>query len=247
MKSRRRHGFTIVEILFATTCSVMVMGGVFGLFIILTRLFNEGSLQMRLQSQARYGIERITSHVRATEFLSLQSNGDRIDMTIPITNLRADVSSSATYLPVDSVSLLPYSGVLTIGGENISFAGTTAPGDAQHPSVLSCTRGYGGTSAASHDDDDVLYLKPIYYLNGNRLYVNMTGTPSTATDEVVISNVEKISGVNLFQYFPVGTSSYKSDRVQIAFRCFLDRDADHIRDRNEPGVDFSVELFLRNK
>lgn len=236
-----------MEILVASTCSVIAMGGALSLFVILTRLFSDGSLQMRIQSQARYGIEHIARHVRAAEFITVQANGDRMDITVPATNLRANISSSATAIPVDSVSFLPGSGIAYIGNESVGYRGSTAPGDAGHPSLLNCTRGYAGTTATAHDDDDVLIIKPTYYLNGGKIYVDNNGVLNTASDDVVISNTEKISGVSLFQYLPVGTSSYKTDRVQVAFRCFQDRDKDHVRDVNEPGVDFSVEFFTRNR
>jgi len=236
----------MMELLLASTCSVMVMGGTLGLFITLLHLFNDGSAQMQLQSKVRYGIERIAVYVRAAESITLQSNGDRADISVPITNLRASVTSSASSLPVDSISFFPSRGVVTIGSENILFSGGTRPGDAQHPSLLSCTRGYGSTTAAAHIATEILHLKSTFYLSGNIIYLNTTGSPNTATDEVVISDVAKTAGVNLFQCYIPGSSSYRADRVQITFLCFKDLDGDHIRDSNEPGVNFSTELFRRN-
>lgn len=245
-KARRKRGFTLVELLFASSCSIIVAGGVLGLFITLSRLFNDGSTQMRLHSEARYGVERLAADVRGAELLSVPSSGDQINIAIPITNLRADIASSDTVIPVDSTNLLPSSGVIYIGGEAISYGSVTGRG-LPNPTISSCTRAYNGTSSASHKNDEVVYTKPIYYLSGGKIYLNANGVPNTATDGVLIRNVEKIGGTNLFQQIPVGTSAYRTDRVRIAFRCFQDKDGDHLRDPNEPGVDFSTELFPRNK
>lgn len=243
---RQKKGFTLIEVLFASSCSIIVAGGVLGLFITLSRLFSDGSTQMRLTSEARYGMERIAADVRGAELLSVQPTGDQINLTIPLTNLRADIASSDTAIPVDSTGPLPSSGVIYIGGEAILYGGVTGRG-LPNPEISSCTRAYNGTTAAPHKDNEVVYVKPIYYLNGGRVCLNTNGTPNPATDGVLLRNVEKISGTNLFQQIPVGISSYKTDRVQLVFRCFQDRDGDHLRDPNEPGLDFSMELFPRNK
>jgi hypothetical protein len=131
-------------------------------------------------------------------------------------------------------------GAVQVENEIISYASKS---DA---ALLSCTRGYGGSTAAAHQNDLIVYIRPLYYLNNTRIYLNLNGNPSTATDQVVISYVEKIPGVNLFRHYPVGATSYKADRILVSFRCFDDIDNDNNRDRGEPGLNFELELFARN-
>ena len=245
-EKRQKNGFTLVEALFASSCSILVVGGALGLFIMLSRLFSAGSAQMRLTSEARYGMERIAADVRGAELITVSSSGDQINLTIPVTNLSSDITSSATTIPVYSTDRLPSSGVIYIGTEAILYSGITAKGQS-NPQIYSCTRACNGTPAASHKNNEVVYTIPAYYLSGSTVYLSTKGTTNTATDGILLKNVEKISGTNLFQQIAVGTSSYKTNRIQITFRCFQDKDKDHLRDLNEPGVDFSMELFPRNK
>ncbi|MEI6633303.1 MAG: hypothetical protein WCP22_05720 [Chlamydiota bacterium] len=191
--SKTRRGFSFVELITVSAISVILIGGILSLFFVFSRLFRDGSMQMNIQGRARYGIERIASGVSAAETIAVQSGGDRLDATIPATTLRGNLTSSATTIPVDSTGVLPNSGVAYIDSEKIRYGAK----DAQN--LLSCTRGYGGTTAASHESAGIVFIKLSYYLNGISIYLNADGVPNVATDERILWYVEKNAGVNLFQ------------------------------------------------
>ena len=250
--SETRRGFTLAELLMASTVSVIVMGGILSLFFVFSRLFREGSMQMNIESRARYGIERIASGVSAAENVSavktiaVQSVGDRLDATIPVTSLRGNLTSSATTVPVDSTGVLPGSGVAYVDSEKIRYGAK----DAQN--LLSCTRGYGGTTAASHESAGIVYIKLCYYLkpNSTSVYLNADQNAdgslnNTATDERILWAVEKNAGVNLFQVL-AQSGTYRFDRVVLSFKCYEDKNNNNRREPSEPGLDFALEVFPRN-
>jgi prepilin-type N-terminal cleavage/methylation domain-containing protein len=232
-------GFTVPELLIALLISAMAMGGVFSSFLMVSKLFYSGTQQMKIQEKARYAIEQIGNGISAAEVISIQGGGNRIHLTVPITTLTSDISSSATTIPVEWTQLLPAPGVAYIDNETIAYSGKT------DTSLLSCSRGSGGTSASSHSEDEIVYIKPAYYLHENAIYLDMNGTISPSTDQLILPDVKAFAGRNLFQL--IGQSApYNVDRVQVAFGCFKDTDDNNVRDPNEPGLDFELEFFARN-
>jgi len=237
--SEDRRGFTLAEVLMAMTASVILLGGILSLFIAFSRLFREGSMQMNIQSRARYGIERITSGISGAETIAVQSGGDRLDVTVPVTNVRGNVSSTAGTVPVDWTGVLPGAGVVYIDSEAIRY------GSKDTQNLLSCTRGYLGTTAAAHESSQIVYIRLAYYLNGISVYLNADGTPAVATDERILWAVEKNQGVNLFQLV-ARSGTYRFDRTLLAFKCYEDKNNNNRRETSEPGLDFSLEAFPRN-
>lgn len=232
-------GFTVLEILFALIISVVVIAGVYASFLACSYLFYTGSRQMDIRFRAGYGIEYVASSICGAETATIQSNGDRIDLTVPTTNLSADVGAGDTTLPVVWTKLLPPSGIVQIEEEKIYYA------EKNETTLLSCTRGYGGSSAASHSEGEIVYAEKIYYLSGTSIYLNLDGSPDPSGDQVVITNARKLPGIDLFQLIPQ-SDPYKLDRVKIAMVCFDDGDEDGLKDVGEPGVDLQLELLLRN-
>jgi prepilin-type N-terminal cleavage/methylation domain-containing protein len=251
--SKTRRGFTLLELLIAVTVSGILMGGILSLFLVFSRLFHEGSMQMNIQGRAWYGIERIASGVSAAETVSavktiaVQSVGDRLDVTVPVTNLRGsgNLASSATTIPVVSTGVLPGSGVAYIDSEKIRYGAKDAL------NLLSCTRGYGGTTAAFHESSQVVYMKFCYYLKPNSTSVflnadqNADGSLNTATDERILWAVEKNAGVKLFDVI-AQSGTYRFDRIVLSFKCYDDMNNNNRREPSEPGLDFALEVFPRN-
>jgi len=235
----RGRGFTITELLMAMTASVIIAGGIASLFIVFSRVFRDGSAQMDIQARARHGLDRITAGICGAERFAVQSSGDRLDVTVPVANLRGNLTAAATTVPVNWTGAMPNSGVAHVGSEAISY------GAKDQQNLLSCVRGYGGTSASSHESNKIVYVKISYYLNWSSVYLNANGNPSVSSDERIIRSVEKIQGTNLFQIIPKG-NPYRYDRVLVNFRCFDDRNNNHRRELSEPGLDFSLEAFPRN-
>lgn len=71
------------------------------------------------------------------------------DSTLPGT-LQANISSSATTIPVTSMAGIPNAGFITIGSELIGFNEFTPASGGNPAYLLNCTRGQGDTTAASH-------------------------------------------------------------------------------------------------
>lgn len=66
------------------------------------------------------------------------------------TLLNGAIDTAVTTIPVDSTLGFPASGTIVIDSERITYTGTTAT------TFTGCTRGTGGTSAASHSDNAVV-------------------------------------------------------------------------------------------
>ena len=66
---------------------------------------------------------------------------------INTTNLNGSLNDSATTITVDSASSFDSTGTLYIGNEQVTYTGTSST------TFTGCTRGAGGTTAASHSDD----------------------------------------------------------------------------------------------
>ena len=69
-----------------------------------------------------------------------------------LTLLNGAVNDSVTTLTVDSTEDFPTSGTVTIGTEDITYTGKTST------TFTGCTRGANSTSAASHSDDDPVFV-----------------------------------------------------------------------------------------
>ena len=69
-----------------------------------------------------------------------------------LTLLNGAVNDSVTTLTVDSTADFPTSGTVTIGTEDISYTGKT------DTTFTGCTRGANSTSAASHSDNDPVFV-----------------------------------------------------------------------------------------
>jgi hypothetical protein len=238
-EAKNRRGFTLAEVLFASTISMLLVGGILSMFIVFSRLFRDGSEQLCLLSEARYGIERLSAGISAAEVLTVQPDGNKIAMTIPATTLRSAVNSTHTTIHVEGTSTLPPSGVVHIDEETIAYEGTDSK------NLLSCTRGYNGTTASKHSNKEIVHLRLSYYLNGTTIYFNANGSPSTADDEPIVENVEPTGGGGIFR-IPSAESRFRCSRVEFSFKCYNDINNNHHRETFEPGLDVAFEVFARN-
>ena len=92
--------------------------------------------------------------VGATNFpTSLDTVVELVEVTNDAsTQLNGALTINATTITVDSTSLFPSSGIITIDSENISYTGKTAT------TFTGCTRAAESTTAATHDDNATVEL-----------------------------------------------------------------------------------------
>ncbi|NBW16052.1 MAG: hypothetical protein EBR82_49525, partial [Caulobacteraceae bacterium] len=69
------------------------------------------------------------------------------------TQLSGSISSSITSIAVNSTALFPVSGIIRIDQEIISYTGTSGGN-----TFTGCTRGFEGTTAASHSNNSGVFL-----------------------------------------------------------------------------------------
>lgn len=236
-----RRGFTLVEILFATTASMLLVGGVLGSFIVFSRIYRAGVEQMGIHSRAKIGTERLASDIRAAETVVVPSGGDRLQTTFPATTLRSAVNPTHTTIHMEWTGMLPPSGVVYVDEEEISYTGKDSK------NLLGCVRGCHGTTAVKHDNKTVVYTRFIYYLDGAAIYLNSSGTPSIATDELILRSVEKRHGTPLFQLLSHNDDpTLRGDRVVCSFKCYEDKNNNDLPGPDEPALDLGLEVFARN-
>ena len=84
-------------------------------------------------------------------------------------------NSTVTSIPVSTLAGLPNAGFVTIGSELIFYNEYQAASGATPAQLLNCCRGQGGTTAASHSQND-----PIYLTQKNSITVWPTPDPSTS-------------------------------------------------------------------
>jgi hypothetical protein len=237
---KNRRGFTLAELLFAMTASTLLVGGILASFIVFSRLFRDGSELLDIHSRARYVTERIARGVSAAEVLTVQSGGDRLDVTVPATTLRSAVNPTHTSIHVEGTTMLSPSGIVYVDEEAIAYTSIDSK------NLLGCARGANQTTATKHDNKEIVYARFSYYLDGTTIYLNADGSPAAATDESIIRMVEKNQGTSLFQLIRTGSSSFRSDRVVLSFTCFDDRNHNNRRDALEPSFNVAFEVFARN-
>ncbi|HOE27340.1 MAG TPA: prepilin-type N-terminal cleavage/methylation domain-containing protein [bacterium] len=239
---RRRSGFTLVEVLFASTLSALLVGGILGTFIAFSRLYRDGSERLCLLSRARYGIERLSSGSSAAEAIAVAQGGNALTVTIPATVLRSAVNATHSSLHVQTAEVFPPSGVVYIDDEAIAY-GSAEPKTRR---LSSCTRGYAGTTASQHDNRSIVHIRFTYYLDGTTIYFNAGGSPSPASDEPIVPSVEPTGAGGIFRILPGGQDGARNSRVQVAFRCYNDWNRNGTRDASEPSLDTAFEVFARN-
>lgn len=238
---RNRGGFTLAEVLFAFTASVLLGGGILGMFIVFSRIFRDGSEQLCLLSRARYGIERICAGASAAEVITVQQGGNELAVTVPASILRSAVNATHSTLHVKTTEAFPPSGVVYVEEEAIAYGAT----DSKKKSLLSCTRGYNETTASKHDNKEVVYIRFSYYLDGSTIYFNASGNKSPSSDEAIVEAVEPRGGSGIFQLTAPG-GGFRASRVTLSFRCYDDRNRNGSRDASEPSLDAAFEVFGRN-
>jgi len=69
------------------------------------------------------------------------------------TQLSGSINNSTTSIGVNSTSLFPSSGIIRINDEIISYTGTSGGN-----TFTGCSRGFEGTTAASHQNNDNVFL-----------------------------------------------------------------------------------------
>lgn len=235
-----RSGFTLAELLFAMTASTLLVGGILGSFIVFSRLFRDGSEQLDINSRARYAVERLAGGICAAEQFSVQSGGDRLDVTLPATTLRSAVNPTHTTIHVEGTTTLAPSGTVYVDDEAIAYAGKDSK------NLTGCTRGADGTTAAHHDNKEIVYARFSYYIDGTTLYLDADGTPDADSDEPIMRMVEKTQGVPLFQIVSTGGTQYRYPRILFSFTCFEDTNRNGLRDQAETSFDVAYEVFARN-
>lgn len=80
------------------------------------------------------------------------SNGDFVTITTPDTTLDGAISDSDTTITVVSTSDYTAAGSVWVGDELITYSGKTAT------TFTGCTRGTGGTTAAAHASETIVYI-----------------------------------------------------------------------------------------
>lgn len=229
--SSKRGGFTLAEVVFAMAITVMASAGIGTCFLIVSRVFLSGSNELAVQAAIGTGLEQISSSISAAEDVEVQAGGNRIDLKIPATTLASDVSNGDTTITVIWTKVLPPSGLVFIGPETISYGGKTST------TLTSCTRGYGGTTAESHEASEVVYFGAIYYYDGGTIYLNVDGNPNPAGDTRVLSDIENTDGKDLFTAID-GGGSYKTNRITVALTCS--------KGHEKQKLELELELFARN-
>lgn len=100
------------------------------------------------------------------------STDRRILMTAGVYSLlNGGIDASVTTITLDSTLGFPTSGTVLIGSELITYSGISSN------DLTGCTRGTGGTSAASHSDNDPCYESGVEV---NFLNANFSGSGATA-------------------------------------------------------------------
>lgn len=95
-------------------------------------------------------------------------------------NVGGGINASVTTIPYDTVTgTIPSQGMVYAGTEQISYTGRTGTTSGN---LTGCTRGVGGTTAASHADNTVMYLSHML-INGADVRV-FVGKGSSAPIEV---------------------------------------------------------------
>jgi hypothetical protein len=195
-----------------------------------------------LLSRARQGIEQISACLSAAEVLTVQPGGNAILITVPATVLSSAVNATHTTLHVRETAMLPLTGVVYIEEEAIAYGGK----DTKKNWLLSCARGYDGTVASKHGNKEIVYIRFIYYLNGTTIFRNADGSPSPATDEPIVEDVEPLGATGVFQLISAGSSSFRKSRVLFSFTCYNDTNNNGHREASERSLDVASEVFARN-
>lgn len=124
--------------------------------------------------------------------LSAGASDRRVDLSCGVsTLLNGAINSSVTTITVDSTLGFPASGEVLIDSERISYTGTTAT------TFTGCTRGVGGTVAASHSDNAVVYEYGV-----DATFDNATFSGSGATAGFVLNGTVSMSSLEVT--FPAG-------------------------------------------
>lgn len=98
-----------------------------------------------------------------------------LPITIAAASPATGINSTITSIPVSGVNGIPNAGFIRIGSELI-FYNEYQPASGSDPALLlNCCRGQGGTTAASHNNGDAIYLS-----QKNSITVWPTPDPSTS-------------------------------------------------------------------
>lgn len=81
--SRRRHGFSLLELVFSCVILSSVMLGIFGVFQMGQRSFHFVSLRQGLQAEARYAYIQLQNDLRHSTFVSVTERQRPVTMTVP--------------------------------------------------------------------------------------------------------------------------------------------------------------------
>ena len=88
----------------------------------------------------------------------LTAHESLLPITVAAASPATGISSTATSIPVSGVNDIPNSGFIRIGTELIFYNEYQAASGATPAQLLNCCRGQDGTTAASHNNGDAIYL-----------------------------------------------------------------------------------------
>ncbi len=75
----RRSGYTLIEILTASTIGVFVLGVMLMAFLMAGNMYQNGTKRALIQREAQLAVEKITKGLAAASTVTVSGGGDRID------------------------------------------------------------------------------------------------------------------------------------------------------------------------
>ncbi|MEI8176036.1 MAG: prepilin-type N-terminal cleavage/methylation domain-containing protein [Candidatus Omnitrophota bacterium] len=132
---KKNKGFTLVELMIASTVSLFVVGGIIYSTILFQRLWQNGNIQITMQSRGRIAMDTLTQQIRSAHQALVLNSGATLQLRLNATTLWCQydfLNNKITYTPdtsvpgttkvlVDSVYQNLATPVFTLTGKNVAI------------------------------------------------------------------------------------------------------------------------------
>lgn len=170
-----------------------------------------GENYVGIGTHLKYYIEKGGEYYDVTPLVSTVVHAANI-ITTSYSTLNGGITATATLLVLNASASFPPSGVINIGSEKIYYASNTS----NTLSVL--TRGYGGTTAATHANADPVggYTVQVVYAGttpGDNDFVTFSGAVAVGGISATALNTEHQVTRTVSAYYTVTTTEFATSQV----------------------------------